>query len=359
MGEQLLRFGRRKDALKAVRVQDRLPPCRTDRVNRPPRGHDDRAGAAVIAVACVGRPWTPQEARGQKGAAGDFDRQEAKYDYDKRRAGKATSVVVDLDRRYQVLDGFGAAHGLVPRSESSARRPTASTSCSSRSWGSTSCACGTAGTAASRRQQQPLEVEVEIIRAGDQGPRSPAEGAAHFLVAAVVPEGETAPSAARSNPDCTLIKKRARSSTRNSRITGRSRCATTGSAGSRSTSSATQNEPDFTPPDWEGCRFNPGGVRRIPRYDRALAAVHRKLQRCRPAPADRSGVHRRALRQGRELPRPARSEPPVRRRPSPVRAGRDGVWDWRDPGPDSYADELRAVGIATPEAPLANRVRHR
>jgi O-glycosyl hydrolase len=27
--------------------------------------------------------------------------------------------------------------------------------------------------------------------------------------------------------------------------------------------------------------------------------------------------------------------------------GDDGVWDWRDPGPDSYADEMAAVGQST------------
>jgi glucuronoarabinoxylan endo-1,4-beta-xylanase len=38
-----------------------------------------------------------------------------------------------------------------------------------------------------------------------------------------------------------------------------------------------QNEPDFIPPDWEGCKFAPTETAQYPGYDRALAAVYEKV----------------------------------------------------------------------------------
>lgn len=109
-----------------------------------------------------------------------------------------------------------------------------------------------------------------------------------------------------------------------------------------------QNEPDFIPPDWEGCKFDPTESAQYPGYDKALAAVHAKLQSLKPPPKllgpevigihhDKVQTYLRAMNQdlifgvAHHL----------------YEKGSDGVWDWRDPGPDSYLDEMQGVAAFT------------
>lgn len=45
-----------------------------------------------------------------------------------------------------------------------------------------------------------------------------------------------------------------------------------------------QNEPDYIPPSWEGCRFAPTENEEFPGYDRALEEVHERLLAYEPRP---------------------------------------------------------------------------
>jgi len=114
-----------------------------------------------------------------------------------------------------------------------------------------------------------------------------------------------------------------------------------------------QNEPSFIPPSWEGCKLEPTETADYPGYDRALRAVHAKLQRLSSPPRlvgpEVLGIHWdlpqeyfRALDSGllygfaHHL----------------YEKGDDGVWDWREPGPDSFVDEMQRAGRVAPGLPI-------
>jgi glucuronoarabinoxylan endo-1,4-beta-xylanase len=108
-----------------------------------------------------------------------------------------------------------------------------------------------------------------------------------------------------------------------------------------------QNEPDFIPPDWEGCKFTPAETTKYPGYDKALAAVHAKLQQLKPPPKmlgpevlgvhyDKVQTYLRAMDQNLVYGVAHHL----------YEKGNDGVWDWRYPGPDSYLDEMQGAAKA-------------
>ena len=109
-----------------------------------------------------------------------------------------------------------------------------------------------------------------------------------------------------------------------------------------------QNEPDFIPPDWEGCKFEPSETAQYPGYDKALAAVHAALQKLNPPPKmlgpEVLGIHYNKVQ---NYLRPMNQDLVVGVSHHLYEQGSDGVWDWRDPGPDSYVDEMLGVAEAT------------
>lgn len=109
-----------------------------------------------------------------------------------------------------------------------------------------------------------------------------------------------------------------------------------------------QNEPDFIPGNWEGCKFTPEESEEYPGYGKALAALHARLSRRKPRPhllgPEVLGIH-------------------YQRIPNYLAAldtsllngvahhiyerGNDNTWDWRSPGPDSFLEEMEEVRVAT------------
>lgn len=109
-----------------------------------------------------------------------------------------------------------------------------------------------------------------------------------------------------------------------------------------------QNEPDFIPGNWEGCKFTPEESNDYPAYGKALAAVHERLVKLPKRPRllgpEVLGIH-------------------YHRIPNYLAAldqtlldgvahhiyerGNDNMWDWRSPGPDSFLDEMTEVRDAT------------
>ncbi len=109
-----------------------------------------------------------------------------------------------------------------------------------------------------------------------------------------------------------------------------------------------QNEPNFIPPDWEGCRFEPTETSEYPGYDTALGVVHQALSTTHPEVKllgpEVMGIHYEAVQRylakldTRLLYGVAHHL---------YEKGSDGVWDWRSPGPDSYVDEMQLLANST------------
>lgn len=108
-----------------------------------------------------------------------------------------------------------------------------------------------------------------------------------------------------------------------------------------------QNEPDFIPGNWEGCKFTPEEGD-YPAYGKALAAVHARISKRNPRPQllgpEVLGIHYHrvpnylAQLDQRLLDGVAHHI---------YERGNDNMWDWRSPGPDSFLEEMEEVRNAT------------
>jgi glucuronoarabinoxylan endo-1,4-beta-xylanase len=109
-----------------------------------------------------------------------------------------------------------------------------------------------------------------------------------------------------------------------------------------------QNEPSFLPPSWEGCKFTPSETREYPGYDRALEKVAEQLKTLSSAPKllgpEAFGIHWNGVQNYLEPLDLALLHGISHHL---YEKGNDPVWDWRSPGPDSFADEMRAVRALT------------
>jgi glucuronoarabinoxylan endo-1,4-beta-xylanase len=114
-----------------------------------------------------------------------------------------------------------------------------------------------------------------------------------------------------------------------------------------------QNEPDFIPPDWEGCKFAPTETPQFPGYDRALAAVHERLTGL-PAPPkllgpEVIGVHNHRVA---DYVGPLKTDLLYGVAHHLYEKGDDGVWDWRSPGPDSFVEPMKSAAAAAGSKPV-------
>lgn len=109
-----------------------------------------------------------------------------------------------------------------------------------------------------------------------------------------------------------------------------------------------QNEPDFIPGNWEGCKFAPTETAEYPGYGVALEILHgalaRRQQRPRLLGPEVLGIHYHRIPDylaGLDSSLLDGVAHHIYER------GNDNVWDWRDPGPDSFLEEMAEVRAAT------------
>ncbi len=109
-----------------------------------------------------------------------------------------------------------------------------------------------------------------------------------------------------------------------------------------------ENELSFIPPSWEGCKFDPVESAQYPGFDRALAAVHARLvgfpKRPRLLAPEVLGIHWGLLQKYLDHMDMNLVDGVAHHL---YERGPDNIWDWRNPGPDSFIDEMQAAAAAT------------
>lgn len=103
-----------------------------------------------------------------------------------------------------------------------------------------------------------------------------------------------------------------------------------------------QNEPDFVPGDWEGCKFTPSETTDFPGYDKALAAVHAALPSSHPRilGPETLGVHYSKVQNYAAALDASLLDGWAAHL---YETGNDQVEDWRTPGPDSYVAPMKGA----------------
>jgi glucuronoarabinoxylan endo-1,4-beta-xylanase len=109
-----------------------------------------------------------------------------------------------------------------------------------------------------------------------------------------------------------------------------------------------ENEPSFIPPSWEGCKFDPTESAAYPGYDRALTAVHAQLATL-PRPPKMLGPEVLGIHWGllEKYVKPMNQDLVYGVAHHLYERGPDGIWDWMNPGPDSFVDEMQAAAALT------------
>jgi glucuronoarabinoxylan endo-1,4-beta-xylanase len=109
-----------------------------------------------------------------------------------------------------------------------------------------------------------------------------------------------------------------------------------------------ENEPSFIPPSWEGCKFEPSETNEYPGYDKALAAVHAKLAGL-PNPPKMLGPEVLGIHNGllQKYVKAMNVDLVSGIAHHLYEKGSDNIWDWKDPGPDSFIDEMQAAAQVT------------
>ena len=109
-----------------------------------------------------------------------------------------------------------------------------------------------------------------------------------------------------------------------------------------------QNELDFVPPNWEGCRFDPVETAEYPGYNVALEKVYATLHKSPNPPKilgpETLGIHYNKVQ---NYVRSMNQDLVYGVAHHLYEMGGDKIWDWRYPGPDSYVDEMLSVAQAT------------
>lgn len=114
-----------------------------------------------------------------------------------------------------------------------------------------------------------------------------------------------------------------------------------------------QNEPDFIPYGWEGCKFVATESSLYPGYGKALEVVSAKFSGLSTVPKligpEVLGVHWKRM----ETYMPALNESLLWAAAHHLyERGTDEIWDWRSPGPDSYIPLMQSAKQAAGTLPI-------
>ncbi|MBN1655901.1 MAG: carbohydrate binding domain-containing protein [Deltaproteobacteria bacterium] len=112
-----------------------------------------------------------------------------------------------------------------------------------------------------------------------------------------------------------------------------------------------QNEPDFVPGDWEGCKFTPSETAEFPGYDKALAAVHAALASDHPRilGPEVLGVHYSKVQNYAAALDASLLDGWAAHL---YEQGNDQLWDWKTPGPDSFVAPMKGAASVSEGKPL-------
>jgi glucuronoarabinoxylan endo-1,4-beta-xylanase len=109
-----------------------------------------------------------------------------------------------------------------------------------------------------------------------------------------------------------------------------------------------ENEPSFIPPSWEGCKFEATETSDYPGYDKALAAVHAGLASLPHPPKmlgpEVLGIHNGLLQKYVKAMNVDFVDGIAHHL---YEKGSDNIWDWKDPGPDSFIGVMQAAAQVT------------
>ncbi len=109
-----------------------------------------------------------------------------------------------------------------------------------------------------------------------------------------------------------------------------------------------ENELSFIPPSWEGCKFDPTESAQYPGFDRALRAVRARIpelpHRPRLLAPEVLGIHWGLLQKYLDHMDMSLVDGVAHHL---YERGPDNIWDWRNPGPDSFIDEMQAAAAST------------
>jgi len=307
------------------------------------------AGIGAVALgffACVGQPWTPKGAEGSdSGLASVQGPVEGAFNYDKGQPGRAAALSVDLATRHQMLDGYGAAVAWY-QDRIVGKTPDGLYETLFSELGLDILRFRNRYTRLEDNDRDTKQ-EVEIFERGTKvlGHKPLLLLSSWSPPAVLKASGK---ERCKSNDDCTLKKEKGKFVYEGFAKYWADSVEYYRKLGLAPDFVSIQNEPDFIPPDWEGCKFVPEETAEYPGYGRALDSVHRALSKLDTPPAligpEVLGIHYDRVpnfltgMDSRQVYAVAHHI---------YERGNDGVWDWRYPGPTSFYDEMLDVRSMT------------
>jgi glucuronoarabinoxylan endo-1,4-beta-xylanase len=197
-----------------------------------------------------------------------------------------------------------------------------------------------------------LEQEEEIVKHATQALGHPPK----ILLSSWSPPGNLKANAAErcnSNDDCTLRRDGGRFVYAEFGDYWRDSLAYYATLGIVPEYVTLQNEVDFIPPSWEGCKFDPTETARYPGYDRALEAAHASLAALPSPPKilgpETLGVH---VERVQKYAAAMNFDLVYGVAHHIYERGDDGIWDWRSPGPDSFVKPMLGAAGASHGKPI-------
>ncbi len=302
-------------------------------------------------VSCIGKYGVPSDTSQLPAAESETSRApslaaDVRSDYDDGRPGAKVSVLVSLERRYQTLEGFGAALAWHHERITGPTTP-------DRVYDVLFPELGLDILRFRNRYQRSetidrnLRTEVEILERATKALGHPPR----LLLTSWSPPAALKASGrerCRKNPDCTLKKENGQFVYQQFAEYWVDSLAHYQSMGIVPEFISIQNEPDFIPPDWEGCQFAALESPQYPGYGKALAAVHARLSKL-PGMPKFLGPEVTGLRDQKTQRYLAGLEQGLLYGAAHhlYQAGAGGEQEWQKPGPVAYVQGMQLLGQST------------